>query len=473
MSSVHVLLAIALPTLIGWSLMVWLLERPRGLHGVCAGLGAGHLLGSIGWGWLLRFFEGAPTRTLYVDIAPWLGVGATVAVALAVVAMRRSTRAVEVAPPTSRERAFIALVLLLLAASFAALLLQAVALPTLAWDAWNVWIGKAKAWYFAGSMQPIVSLDAWIAAAPGEALNTIAWNYPDALSRHALWLTSAAGAWDEGSIHLAWPLAWAALGLACFGYLGLAGCRTPLALAATAGLLTLPMLTAHAALAGYADLWLAAALMLAALHAARALRQRTLKNIAAALLFAALLPAVKTEGGVWLGCLLAAALLAALPVRVRWMGLGAGLALWLLALPWGGLRLPVPGLGLARLGWAEIELPRYGTLPLTLRPVLDEFVQAMFLLPNWSLLWYLAPLLMTLRWRALVATRERTTLGIFLGLGYAFPFVLFFLTDAAAWAENFTSLNRVLLHIVPISVVWLALAWSTPAPRDTAPSRPA
>lgn len=467
MNSLHVLLAFLLPTLVGWSMMTWLLERPRGLHGFCAGLGAGHLLGSLGWGWLLRFFEGAPTRTLFVDVAPWMGGVAIVAVALAIVALRRSAPPADVAPPTAGERAFIVLMLLLLAASFAALVLQAVALPTLAWDAWNVWIGKAKAWYFAGALQPIVSFDAWIAAAPGEALNTIAWNYPDALSRHALWLTSAAGTWSEGSIHLAWPLAWAALGLACFGYLGSAGCRTSLALAATTGLLTLPMLTAHAALAGYADLWLAAVLMLAALHAARALQQRHARNIAAALLFAALLPAIKTEGGVWLGCLIGAALLTVLPARVRWLGLGSGLALWLLALPWGGLRVPVPGLGLARLGWAEIEMPRYGTLPLTLRPVLDEFAQAMFVLPNWSLLWYLAPLLIALRWRALLATRERVALGLFLALGYAFLFVLFFLTDAAAWAENFTSLNRVLLHIVPISVAWLALAWSMPAPRDT------
>ena len=74
------------------------------------------------------------------------------------------------------------------------------------------------------------------------------------------------------------------------------------------------------------------------------------------------------------------------------------------------------------------------------------------------------------RWRSLRARCDLAALGGFLALGYAFLFVLFFLTDAAAWAENFTSVNRVLLHIVPVTVAWLSLLWAAPALRDTAPS---
>jgi hypothetical protein len=124
-----------------------------------------------------------------------------------------------------------------------------------------------------------------------------------------------------------------------------------------------------------------------------------------------------------------------------------------------------------RLGWGEVEIPTRGVMRLEWHPVLDEVAETLFLMPNWSLFWYLAPLIVLLRWRDLRRVPALAGLGWFLAFGYAFLFLLFFFTDAAAWAENLTSINRVLMHIVPITLVWLTLLWAGPtAPRDTAPS---
>jgi hypothetical protein len=60
------------------------------------------------------------------------------------------------------------------------------------------------------------------------------------------------------------------------------------------------------------------------------------------------------------------------------------------------------------------------------------------------------------RWRCLAAPAHGM-LAMLLLLGASFLFVLFFFTDAARWAEDLTSLNRLLLHLVPLLVYWLVL----------------
>jgi hypothetical protein len=468
-SGVWVVLALLLPTVCGVALWQWLLGRPRDVYAWCAAIGAGYLGGCAALGALLRSFDGAATGTLFVQLAPWLA-GAAILLGLAGALRAPPIAAIEGSGANARERAMIVATWLLVACAGALILQQAIALPTLTWDAWNAWLAKSKAWYHAGHFVAVLDFEPWRDAAPGTAITTTAPAYPQALPRFATWLASAAGHWSEPAVHAAWPLAWLAMGLACFGYLGMAGARALPATLAAAALLLLPIVTAHAALAGYADLWLAAIVLLAAAHLTRWFAHRGWRDAVAALLFALLATTVKLEGAVWSACLVAAAVLAWLPPRLRWSALALPplflLAVWI----FGGVTLPLPGLGMIRFEWGQIELPVLGAMRLAWRPVLDEFALALLLLPNWSLLWYLAPLVPLLRWRALLRQRELAALGGFLALGYAFLFLLFFFTDAAVWAENFTSINRVLMHIVPATMLWLTLLWVAPTVPRTAPS---
>lgn len=471
MNVMTALLALALPTLLGVAIWIALCGRPRGGFDWSAALGAGYLGGVALWGVMLGMFRALPPATLFAALAGWLGLAVVVLLGLAW--WRAPAPATELparAVTTRNEWLAIGFAALLLVIAALAILPQATQLPTLSWDAWNTWLAKAKAWYHVERMLEVVSYEQWRDAPGGTVLTANAHFYPEALPRIAVWLASSAGGWRESTVHLPWPLAWLALGLACFGYLGRAGCRGAHAALSAAALLSLPLVTAHAVLAGYSDLWLAGVVMLAGFHFIAWFERRVWRDALAAASFALLGVALKLEAAVWLACFVTAFVLVVLPRRWRWGALLAGPILWAAALPFGGLRLPLPGLGVVRFDWGLIEIPARGTMTLAWRPVLDEFVQALFLLPNWALFWYLAPLLLALRWRALRERRGLAALGGFLALGYAFLFVLFFLTDAAAWAENFTSVNRVLLHIVPVTLCWLSLLWATPALRDTTPS---
>lgn len=464
---VGAMFALCLPTIAG--VLVWCacFGRPRGVASWCAAAGTGHIVGAMGLGTLLSFFDGASSASILV----WAGSITAIVAALAGAVVFRSARthAGPLGEPWmgSNEIRVLGAIVFPLALLAVLLIVQDLLLPTLGWDAWNSWLAKSKAWFHNGALGPAVSLEAWGKTPIGSSITSSGWPYPEALPQYALWLALGAGQWNEGLVHLAWFGCWLALGLALFGHLRLLQATPTAAALATAGLLTLPMVTAHVALAGYADLWLATMLMLAAVHAHRWLATGARRDAAAALVCAALLPMIKAEGAVWLLCLLASTVLGKVRMRTALFAVAGAVAVWAVALPWGGLRLPLPALGWVRMGWGEIEMANLGRIELAWQSVGNEVLQTLFLLPNWSLLWYVAPIVAWLGWRAIPGRPALRMLTWFVALGLAFLSVLFFFTDASAWAENFTSVNRVLMHLVPALAVWLSLLWARRGPRGT------
>jgi hypothetical protein len=285
-------LSFVLPSAAGYAAWAALLGRPRGVAAHCAAIGAGFLVGAVGLGAVLNGFDGASAA----------GVVRGASAALVILALLSGfvawRDAVLAAAPTSQparpggSRASTIIAILLLLAAFMLLALQALYLPTLGWDAWNSWLAKPKAWFHSGALLEAVSAADWAAAPPDTVITATGWPYPEALPRYVFWLAAMSGEWNEGLIHLAWPFAWAALGFCIAGYLMLDGVgRRPSTLAA-ASVLLLPMFMAHAALAGYVDLWIAAILLLANVHLYRWLRGGGWRDAVAALVFALLLPAL-------------------------------------------------------------------------------------------------------------------------------------------------------------------------------------
>jgi len=87
---------------------------------------------------------------------------------------------------------------------------------------------------------------------------------------------------------------------------------------------------------------------------------------------------------------------------------------------------------------------------------------------------------LVLRWRGFLVDQTARWLGILLLSCAAFLFVLFFFTEASAWAENYTSSNRLIMHLVPAVFTLLALllrgvsvSGSDRAPESEAPNAPA
>lgn len=474
MSLAGVFFALLLPTVLGALAWQCILGRARDVAGWAASLGAGYVLGVLLVGVSMAAWPGLSPQRAFGSFAIVAGL-AIVALAAAWYSRRShvvapvafGTTPASGSTPLARAAAWG--LLTLLAIEFFVIATQATALPSLSWDAWNAWLAKSKAWYFADAFSPVLGFEAWLAAPAGAAITTTAPSYPAALPRAMVWMTSAAGGWNEAAIHAMWPLLWLALGAALFGYARLAGLGVLYAMVTAGAVLALPLVTAHATLAGYADLWLACGVLFAGVHLARAFALRLavprawLRDAAMAALWLLLLPAIKLEGAVWLVCALAAIAIALLPARWRWPALGGLLLVWAIGLPFGGWPVPLPGVGTLRWGWGQIEVGVFGTMALTWRPVADEVFQSLYLLPNWNLLWYVAPLIVLVRWRG-IAGDGLAVLGWWLLFGYAFLFLLFFFTDASVWAENLTSLNRVLMQVVPLTVFWLSVLWAR-APR--------
>jgi len=471
-----------IPALVGGG--IWI-----ALRGVRA---AGDMPAAIGAGWLIGIFVVAglgsfaatedTTHTLTKTL-PWFV--ATGAIAWVVAWARRrglwifSARTTAIASEPRDGGVVRVLWWLLLIAIVVRLLLlgyEASLRPVFPWDAWSAWAVKPKTWFLVGRVEPYVSMQDWLSD-PHAALRTgVAWSYPELLAWIELWFASAAGTWNEPLVDLAWCGALSAFALAAYGYWRGVGLRPWVAIVLVYALVSLPLIDAHVALAGYADLWVAVAMGLAALAWARWLIDRDRGQWIVAVAIALCLPAIKLEGAVWLLAFSAAVVLDLVPRRWRWRVAAVIAACALIGVLLGGFVLPMLGLGLVHVSWGSVEVPVLGAFSLQWHSVGGAMIAGLFTLPNWHLLWYLFPILALLRWRRFRDDRVARLLGLLVLIDLSFLFVLFFFTSASAWAQDFTSANRLILQIVPTVFVLIAVllrgsgaaASATRAPRNTA-----
>lgn len=464
-------LAWLLPLLFGSGLW-WLLRETRRRGDVAAAAGMGWLIGvfaaAVGASGLAR----ADVAQAFATTAPWLAALAGLVWAGAVV---RSRRGLVWAGSADAQRMTPAGRLLwwalwgLILVRFLMLGEEASLRPIFPWDAWSAWAVKAKAWMLLGHVDAYVSMSDWLAK-PEAATRTLAtWNYPEWLAWIQIWFASGAGGWNEPLVNLAWSGALAAFALAAYGYWRGFGLSPLLAIGLVYGLVSLPLLDAHTALAGYADLWVAITLGFACLAWTRWLLWRERGQWLLGVGLALCLPAIKLEGAVWLLLFSAVVVLDLLPSRWRWRVVGGVAAVVVLGVLIGGLALPMFGLGWVHVAWGSVRIPMLITYDLAWHPVGGAMLASLFALPNWHLLWYLFPLLLAWRWRVLMRERAARLLGLFVLLNAAFLFVLFFFTAASAWAEDFTSVNRLILQIVPTvfvfaSVLLRGVSFSAPVP---------
>ena len=425
-----------------------------------ATLGAGWLIGILLAGLLAPFCATDATRETFARTAPWLVlVGVVAWVVTAFRAWRhRGTRVDQTADsPDMLVRIVFGLLVALIAVRVGLLAWEASLRPLFPWDAWSTWAFKAKTWFGLGHAEAWVPMKEWLAGRHATALTMPASAYPDLLAWIELWFASAAHAFEGPRIALAWSGALVAFAFAAYGYWRAAGHAALAALALVYALISLPLLDAHVALAGYADLWVALVLGLAALAWMRFIETGATGQLLLCAGLALVLPMIKLEGAFWLLALAVVILLERLPRRSRWPFALAAVGLIVIGLVMGGFELPLPELGLVRIHWGLVDIPALGRYPLAFHPVGQEILAGLFTLPNWHLLWYLAPLVAIVRWRVFGRVPAARFLGLALLLFLAFLAVLFFFTGAAAWARDYTSANRLVLQIVPAMVVLLAL----------------
>lgn len=319
------------------------------------------------------------------------------------------------------------------------LLLEAMRIPLYPWDAWTQWATKAKVWFAVGHMAPFAPFEAWINAGPGVYYDA-APAYPATVPLWQVWSCVAMGRWDDALMNLPWWLIFVALVLALYGFLRMQGFAPLFALVGTWLVSSMPILDAHVALAGYADLPLACYFGVGALAGYMALNGRSVAHAVVAIVLLAALPLIKTPGWVWLATLAPAVIVALAPrygLRITVAGWIAGLVVVVI---------------LSRL---DVRLFNY-QLHMNLQLPWRGLVEAYLSFANWHMLFWLLPAVVIVARRWLLA-RDIAPLTVVLISGVMFLFLGFSLTNAWVWVEDQSTVNRATLHLAPLLATWLLL----------------
>ncbi len=326
--------------------------------------------------------------------------------------------------------------------------------PTYPWDAWSAWSVKARVWADLGPNIDFVSFPRWVEAASAEVFTNEAWNYPETLPLIQLWMSGWQRDWDPAAANLPWASCGLALALLIYQSARMLALGPLAAMISTFFLCSLPILITQLALAGYADIWVCAGLLLFV-----ACLQGQLEGWISPLaswLALALVLSLKLEGVVWAMIGVATLMAAYLSARGRWWL--AGVAVLAFVLWWlsGGFSFELGSMAVS-VTPQVIELPYLGRYPLGFDNQFGSMFSAFVELPNWHMLWLFGvPAAAMAIWPNRGQAQGRG-LAVFLALGLGFLFVLFFCTQAAVWAETMTASNRLALHLVPAAGLWTAV----------------
>ena len=347
-----------------------------------------------------------------------------------------------------------------IALRFALLGAELASRPLYPWDAWTQWATKARVWYELGYIAPFARFVEWLAA-NGAVYFDASPEYPPTMPLLQVYACLWLGRWDDTLMNWPWWQVGIALVLAVYGGLRSQGATMPAALAGAFLVASLPLANVHVALAGYADLPMAAWYTAAALALLRWTRSRDARDAALALLLAIACTQIKNPGWFWAATLVPGIVVAVMPRR--------------------GVR--VVAIGFAAVAVALVVLARFRfalfnyQVNLTFQPAWGDLAQSYFLLGNWHLLWYGAIVAALLAWRRLLAP-ELVPLTMVVGAGLMFLFFVFAFTTASAYITDQTTVNRATLHLAPLVVVFTVLAWAAFAQRwalahPAAPAAPA
>jgi hypothetical protein len=356
--------------------------------------------------------------------------------------IRGASRAL-VDPPGLGGRARLAWRLLLgwIALRFVLLALAVEWQPLYPWDAWTQWATKARVWYELGRIVSFATADAWFAA-DGTAYFDAWPSHPPTLPLLQVWTCVALGHWDDALMNWPWWQTAVALAAAVYGGLRSFGMSPLGALVATYLVASLPLANVHVALAGYAELPMAAFYTGAVLAFLRWAATRDRHDAALAALLAFACTQIVNPGLVWALTLVPGLIVALLPrIGLKIAASGLAALLFLLAV--------VAQSSFALIGYA---------VHLRFAPAWPAAGESAFVLGNWNLLWYGVIIAALLAGRALVSP-ALAPLTIVAAAGALFLLAVFAFPDVGLWFSDQVSLNRATLPFAPVAVVFAVLAF--------------
>ncbi|MBK6805592.1 MAG: hypothetical protein IPG84_12355 [Betaproteobacteria bacterium] len=436
--------SVLLPWVAGTYAVRALWRREPAVPGLVA-IGYGYFVGALGATWLMRALSLAGIRwSLPTLAAAMLALGA-----IAWWLARRPApperaqaglrQALAAEPPLLRWLFWLALSLI--AIRLAGLAVDVVVAPLRGYDQWAHWATKARVWFEHGRMVPFVSPDTWLARGDPSLFIDASPGHPGTTPLLQAWTANFLAAWNESLINLPWIALSVALPAAFFAQARLAGAGVALAMVAAWLLMTLPILDAHIASAGAADVFMAATYGLAAMAAWRWSVTREAPMAWLALVMAVAGVLVKVEGVLWMSTLVPGVVVA-LSRRAGFALAGAAAVAFAGYLAFGPARLPLMG---------YVLLSR----PVNVLPAVIDHV---FVFDNWHLAAYALVALVAWRWRRLLSPRlapMTMTMAAAVGL----VVVVYFFTSAAGGVADETLVNRFLLHLAPALAFYALLLY--------------
>jgi hypothetical protein len=193
---------------------------------------------------------------------------------------------------------------------FYAAFFEALLRPVFPWDAWNSWYPMTLQ-YLANN-----ALEAGLDTMKGQA-------HPPTMNLLEVWILLSSGS-ESTVFQLLWPAAHLAIALLCFGFLREQGASLPVASLCLYCIASVPLLLTHAALAGYAGIWLALATTAAFVQSRHA-------QPMGGLILLCLIPPLFKFSGLFVTLEISALFAPALIIRSREAG-GPSLIRWLLYL---------------------------------------------------------------------------------------------------------------------------------------------
>ena len=430
-------------------------------------IGGGYGLGVTVIGGLLPALSWAG---LSLSSASWLLIGISLSVIVAAASRRYFTAAkshvvtptVDILGPSLRSFSYWdALISLFIVIHIGFAVIGNTAPEIFPWDAFTTWMYRAKAWALTDTISPMMHTSDWIAAQGQTGYAIYASEYPATLSAYAAFASSIDGGWSVTAASLPWSGALLALSLGNFGLGRMAGFTPSVALISTFFLVSGSLITTHATLAGYADIWmvLTAGMGLASLLVYRVTGRSECLRLGLLLLLVA--SQIKREGWLWLGTgglfLLLTSSTRPSYTRYKWGALGLIAGFSVVAWLTGYTVLSLGPLGQWGVTEKQIFAGFLGAYELNIRNPIDNYTTALFQRANFHLLaMFLSFALIYLGFKRQAVVWPSLFM---LGLIIAVQSLIFGASAYSQYAEDGTAMARVLMQLSPafISIIGFSL----------------
>lgn len=347
--------------------------------------------------------------------------------------------------------------LLLISIHFFLALATNVAQPFFPWDAFTTWIYRSKLWVLNDQVLSLVGATDWFDSGgkSGYALHASA--YPKTTSLYSAFVASLSGRWNPVIAALPWSLIFIAMCLSAHGIYKLSGANNRQAVIGTYLLCSLPLVNIHAALAGYADLWIAAlsgnGLCLLVIWRLK----RIPESLSLGLILLVAGTQIKDEGWIWL--LMGLTFILFSNLRIKSLAFGAASIFLITVFAWhfDTLKVSLGAFGVWGLSSDILYFGHLGQYPVRLYNPLADYIHVIVDQSNF----HLAGLGATLSAFILVGLWGRRGLAIFplLALIFLANVIIFGVSSYSIYAQLGTAITRILLQFSPLAILLIVLGW--------------